>query len=523
MVGLHPEKKSGVSSAPSILPRSPRRKPDISAIVILERGESQALSANLTTLRKVLDARCGKHDLTVVQNGGDAAAVRKIARRHWADCVHVHYSRSQLYGVLLKRGIRRSSLDFVLILDGDNELAPESLDLMLSAMPRADMVIGRRGGHREGLRGTAYTWGWTKLAGLLFGIDAYDINCPIKMLRRSKLQEIGFLESQGEIFHTELLARMLGSKGVVLECPINVIKPLGRRFGKLGFGTLLWLLGQIWGLWRRVRKLKKQHSAESKFHDEWANSINVEELDPALNFTAVTAAENRYCMERMGDLKGKRLLDLGCGAGETSVYFAMQGAKVTAVDISEGMIGVAKKLADRHGVKIDAKTMLAEDLKFEDNTFDFVFGNGVLHHTYRPAAYEEVHRVLKPGGRGIFIEPLSYNPIIGIYRHIAKSVRTEDEKPFNFGDLKRLKSIFAAVEHREFWLTSLWIFMRMFLVERLHPANHRYWKHVIMNHQQYRKLYLKLRQWDDALLSRLPGLGRLAWNTVIVLAKADEP
>lgn len=494
----------------------------VSTVLIVEGGHTRALVSNLAMLRDTLDRYCPQHELVVMQNGGDPAHIIETARSYWPDAEHIHYKRPQQYGVLLKRGIRRSALAYILVMDGANEIAPESVELMLRSMAHGDMVIGRRGGNREGIRGTVYSWGWTKLAGMLFGIDAFDINCPIKMLRRAKLQEIGFLESQGEIFHTELLARMIGAKAVVLECPIDVIKPVGERLGKLGFGTLIWLLGQLVSLWRRVRKLKKRHEAESEFHDEWATTIKVDELDVPLNFTAITAAENRYCIERMGDLKGKRLLDLGCGAGETSVYFATQGADVTAVDISEGMINVVRKLANRYDVRVDARAMLAEDLKFDDNTFDIVFGNGVLHHTYRPAAYEEVHRVLKPGGMGIFIEPLSYNPVIEVYRHVAQAVRTEDEKPFNFRDFKKLKHIFASVEHKEFWVAALWIFVRMFIIERLHPAKYRYWKHIITHHEQYAGLYTRLRRLDDWMLPKIPLLGRMAWNTVIVLRKADD-
>jgi len=496
---------------------------EVSTVLIVESNQTRALISNLAMLRDVLDRYCPRHELVVVQNGGDPDAVIDAARNYWPDAEHIRYSRPQLYGVLLKRGIRRSTHPFILVIDAANEISPESLELMLRSMPHADMVIGRRGGNREGVRGTAYTWGWTKLAMMLFGIDAYDINCPIKFLRRSRLQEIGFLESQGEIFHTELIARMIGANAVVLECPLHVIKPVGEKLGRLAFGTLTWLLGQLFSLWRRVRKLKKQHAAESEFHDEWATTIKVDELDVPLNFSAITAAENRYCIERMGDLRGKRLLDLGCGAGETSVHFATQGANVTAVDISEGMINVVRKLARRYDVQVDARAMLAEDLKFDDNTFDIVFGNGVLHHTYRPAAYEEVHRVLKPGGMGIFIEPLSYNPVIGVYRRIADAVRTEDEKPFSYRDFKKLRRIFARVEHKEFWVFALWIFMRMFLVERLHPAKYRYWKHIITHHEQYAPIYTKLRGIDDWLLPKFPLLGMMAWNTVIVLRKADEP
>ena len=50
---------------------------DISAIVIVERGETRALAANLSTLRMVLDANCKRHDLTIVQNGGETDAARK--------------------------------------------------------------------------------------------------------------------------------------------------------------------------------------------------------------------------------------------------------------------------------------------------------------------------------------------------------------------------------------------------------------------------------------------------------------
>lgn len=499
-----------------------QRELQVSAVLIVENDRDRALESNLEMLQSVLNRLCGRHELVVLQNGGDPVRVGEAVGELWSDAQFIHYGRRQQYGVLLKRGIRRTTLPYILVIDGANEISPASIELMIRSMARSDMVIGRRGGSREGFRGTVYSWGWTRLAGLLFGIDAYDINCPIKLIRRSKLQEIGFLESQGEIFHTELLARMIGAKGVILECPIDVIKPVGEKFGRLRFGTLMWLLGQLVALWRRVWKLKRRHESESEFHDGWANSINISELDVPLNFTAITAAENRYCIEKMGNLKGKRLLDLGCGAGETSVYFAMQGADVTAVDISEGMIKVVNKLASRHDVQVDARAMLAEDLKFDDGTFDIVFGNGVLHHTYRPAAYEEVNRVLKPGGIGIFIEPLSYNPVISVYRRIAQAVRTEDEKPFNFRDFKKLNHIFERVEHKEFWVAALWIFVRMFAVERLHPAKYRYWKHIITHHERYASLYQKLRRIDDWLLPRVPFLGRLAWNTVIVLKKGSE-
>ena len=496
---------------------------DVSAVLIVEEGNTRALRANLLTLRDALAEHGSGNEFVLVQNGSGADGCLKVAGSLWPGVKFVRYARRHSYGVVLRRAIRRSSRDFVLVVDAANEIAPDGIKLMLRSAANVDMLIGCRRMSREGLRATVYAWVWGKLAQFLFGVDAGDVDCPVKLIRRSKLEQIGFLESQGEIFHTELLARMVGAGAEVLECPVQVMRPVGRRLGRVGLATVGWLMLQLARLWFRVRRLRRQHRSETAFHDVLAQDIDVEAIDVRLDFEAATADEKRYCLERMGDLRGRRVLDLGCGAGESSVYLALRGAEVTSVDISAEMVRITRRLAERYDTSVDARVMLAEDLKFDDETFDVVFGNGVLHHTYRPAAYAEVHRVLKPGGIGIFIEPLSYNPLLMVYRWIARAVRTENERPFSYRDFKRLRKSFARVEHREFWLLALGVFMKMFLIEWLHPAKVRYWKHIIDHHERYARLYRKLRRIDDYLLARLPVLGLLAWNSVIVLHRESDP
>jgi ubiquinone/menaquinone biosynthesis C-methylase UbiE len=75
----------------------------------------------------------------------------------------------------------------------------------------------------------------------------------------------------------------------------------------------------------------------------------------------------------MGDISGKLLLDLGCGAGENSVYFAKKGARCIAADYSPGMVEVALQLAAANNVQIQGRTMNAIALDCPDNTFDFVY------------------------------------------------------------------------------------------------------------------------------------------------------
>ncbi len=71
------------------------------------------------------------------------------------------------------------------------------------------------------------------------------------------------------------------------------------------------------------------HQREAAFHDAWASSTKLEDVLVRECFEAPTALENQFILSRMGTVRDKRLLDIGAGLGESSVYFALQGAQVT--------------------------------------------------------------------------------------------------------------------------------------------------------------------------------------------------
>lgn len=262
--------------------------------------------------------------------------------------------------------------------------------------------------------------------------------------------------------------------------------------------------------------VEEKHLLEETFHDKWAKEINPSELLVFETFESITAVENKYAFDTFGDLVGKTLLDLGCGAGETAVYFALKGAKVTAVDISAEMLKITEKLSKQYGVNVVTFRSAAEKLEFPDYSFDYIFGNGVLHHIQLDWAIKEIERVLKPNGKAIFVEPLNHNPLIHIYRILAKNVRTPTEHPVRFKDFKLMKKYFNRVTHREFWLFSLLIFI-IFLCKGAHPSKERYWKKVIVEGEKYKKSFTFLKRIDDCILRLFPFLGRFCWNTVIIL------
>jgi SAM-dependent methyltransferase len=258
---------------------------------------------------------------------------------------------------------------------------------------------------------------------------------------------------------------------------------------------------------------------EAAFHDQWASTMRPGELLVDEAFNAPTAVDNQFVLRQFGDLRGKRVLDYGCGAAEGGVYLAKQGAHVVGVDVSQGMLDAAQALAAHHGVKIETRRVEGGAIPAADREFDYVYGNGVLHHVDLRVARPELARVLKPEGKGCFLEPLPYNPLINVYRRIAKEVRTPDEKPLTFADVDSLRENFAEVSHREFWLTTLAVFLKFFLIERVNPNRERYWKKIYTDAARIAPLFSPLARVDDWLLAKAPVLGRLCWVTVITVAK----
>jgi SAM-dependent methyltransferase len=104
-----------------------------------------------------------------------------------------------------------------------------------------------------------------------------------------------------------------------------------------------------------------------------------------------------------GAYRGKRVLDVGCGAGTDLVRFAKAGAIVSGVDLSASAIALARQNVSQQGLEADLRDADGEHLPYADGTFDLVFAHGVVQYTPNGAALvEECRRVLKPGGEAIF-------------------------------------------------------------------------------------------------------------------------
>jgi SAM-dependent methyltransferase len=113
-----------------------------------------------------------------------------------------------------------------------------------------------------------------------------------------------------------------------------------------------------------------------------------------------TDVELRLC----GDVKGKRVLDIGCGAGENAIACARNGAHVIALDTSRGQLTLARKLAAAAEVRVEFHDSDAADLAFlRADSIDLALAIGILGEVDDvDRLLRQVHRVLRPGAAFVF-------------------------------------------------------------------------------------------------------------------------
>jgi SAM-dependent methyltransferase len=162
-----------------------------------------------------------------------------------------------------------------------------------------------------------------------------------------------------------------------------------------------------------------------------------------------------------------RALDVGCGYGDTAVRLAKLGYRVTAFDISPANIEMARRVSARYDVedRTEFTVHTAESLPYPDNSFDLIVGLDILHHVDIEATIRECRRVLAPGGRAIFHEPVEApiferlrNSVLGrwlvpktasLERHV-----TQDERKLTKVELRLIRHLCPDTEIRPFFVLA---------------------------------------------------------------------
>lgn len=189
---------------------------------------------------------------------------------------------------------------------------------------------------------------------------------------------------------------------------------------------------------------------------------------PLYDFMENIVERSRYSEWRgllWGKVEGTKVLEVGVGTGKNFTYYPPD-VEITAIDFSEKMLDRARQKAERDKIRVHLEQMDAQDLKFEDNTFDTVAATFVFCSVPEPIkGLREVERVCKPGGKVILLEHVLsanrilswimklYNPLVvrligaNINRRTADNVDKSGLKVENITNLAA--GIFLLIEARK--------------------------------------------------------------------------
>ena len=198
-------------------------------------------------------------------------------------------------------------------------------------------------------------------------------------------------------------------------------------------------------------------------------------------------------VEIMRPADGGRVLELGSNSWYRCVEeLGYTPASLTCINISERELEKGIAQGARARLSPQFRIMDAHQLEFPDASLDLVFGVAILHHLDLERALSEVRRVLVPGGRCYFVEPLDNNPMGRIVRALTPGARTEEERPFRRRDMNLVQVAFpnARFGYEQFFSVPLGVLSRF--VFRDEPDN------TVMRNA---------RRIDEALLRFIPKLG----------------
>jgi ubiquinone/menaquinone biosynthesis C-methylase UbiE len=243
---------------------------------------------------------------------------------------------------------------------------------------------------------------------------------------------------------------------------------------------------------------------ERDFHDRIAAendlaSIRPREPDP------LEAA----LFDTAGDMRGQRVLELGCGSGEITIALVERGANVTALDLSPGMVAAAAERVRRYAradAEVEFLVAPAHDVPVAEGAFDLVVGKWILHHVELAALAPELARVMRSDGRAVFIENSGANPVLRFARERVtgrfgvRRIGTEDEHPLLPSDYEVFAPYFSGVSVTYPQFDFFTIFDRQILRYR------------------YRRISRILGGLDRAIHRWLPPLRRYSFRAMLELS-----
>jgi SAM-dependent methyltransferase len=193
------------------------------------------------------------------------------------------------------------------------------------------------------------------------------------------------------------------------------------------------------GIKDRVNREVKLYDQQELQRDGFESALSY------LNDGVGRLRRNEAIRTAMREATGLRVLEIGSHSWEWCLArYGYRPAQLTCINISHTELESGRAQAAKLGVSCEFQHMDAHDLEFADGSLDMVFGVAILHHLEFARALCEIHRVLRDGGKIVFVEPLRHNPVARVVRWLTPRARTPDELPLGRPELRLIARNFEA-------------------------------------------------------------------------------
>jgi SAM-dependent methyltransferase len=191
-------------------------------------------------------------------------------------------------------------------------------------------------------------------------------------------------------------------------------------------------------------EIKERAYREAEFYDKRQSQRDgFETALTYLNNGIGRLRRNEAIRTGLRDATGARILEIGAQSWEWCLSrYGYRPEQLTCINISQAELEIGRAHAAQLGFSCDFCKMDAHDLEFADGSLDIVFGVAILHHLEFARAMREIHRVLREGGKIVFVEPLRHNPVARLVRWLTPHARTPDEVPLGRPELRLLDGNF---------------------------------------------------------------------------------
>jgi 2-polyprenyl-3-methyl-5-hydroxy-6-metoxy-1,4-benzoquinol methylase len=261
-----------------------------------------------------------------------------------------------------------------------------------------------------------------------------------------------------------------------------------------------------------LKEQQQRWQDEASFFDHFVGEVELAPIDPLTLARYQGPLRRRFSKEfrlrLLGDLRGKKVLDVGCGEGTNSILLAKLGARVSGIDISPKSIELCQRRAEINGLTEQCRFLCSplETAGLEPDSFDIIWGDAILHHVIPDLAnvLKRLTHWAKKDALMVFGEPVNFNQTLRRIRFMVP-VQTDvspDERPLEPGEIAIVREFIPDLRMRHFTLLGR---LDRFILVKLNYERSPWMRRAMVNGIAV----------FDALALAVPGIRRLGGHAVL--------